>query len=582
MTDETITSEKLGELEAIAQELQKQPKEESTQVRTTASDRLESWDNDRFRERVREILLTAQVRDVDVDKIQIPAQGLAKFQFRRKTAPDGLNESVKVNGVLEPILLQKVMTDDQELFYVVNGHRRFAAWQLAFAEVPSLQKPVFLVLDSIDLPDALAMQLAAELNMSSQNLNEEDAAALIIRLFEDGKMRQADIAALLRKSKQNVSDVIGAFRNVPGEARALIESGDWVVNHGRQLARLKDYPDEQKRLFKQAVATKYNAELMEEKVDSALAKLRWQKQAESKLKAAPPETKTIGEEMKTLTSGQVDKIHKEIVKDSTEFSRRGYSGSEKRVARVGKGEYEPTVAATTKILKKMGYEVVEGEAPKVTEKKELPKMPSDIILMEESEWRKSICPFCKGRTHPVVAEELGFETAPSYGGANPGIAHEMCTTLDQIKRLKNDLNKQEQRLEKDELYRLIQAHKTTLEETNNKSHALYKGELERRKQAWASKHLPKPAVKAATIAEEPEEREPPIEKKTIDAILKRLKKEQPDLVPADHDYWDAFRRYNLQEPGWESQRKAAKSMGLSYPSVFRQFGKLQKAIADLQ
>jgi ParB-like chromosome segregation protein Spo0J len=577
MTDESTTNDRLGELEAIGQELQKRPKEEMFAGRTTASDRLESWDNDHFRERVREILLTAKVMDIDIGKIQVPAQGLAKFQFRRNRAPSSLKESIKANGVLEPILLQQV----GESFFIVDGHGRLTAWQQAVAEVSDLPKPVFLVIDSDLLPDTMAMQLAAELNMNSQNFNDEDAAVLIIRLFEEGKMKQADIMRLLRKSKSYISEVISGFRDVPPEARGLIESGAWTVKHGCELARLKDEPDEQLRLMKQAIATKYSADLMGEKVDSVLAKWRWQKLAKGKLEAAPPETKKAGEAVGTLTTHQVEKIHSDIVKETTE-TKPMYSGIDKHVVKTGKGEYEPTIAATTKILKSQGYEIVEGPEPKTVEKKELPKMPEDDALMEESHWTPGICPVCKGRTHPAVAKALGFDTDVLYrrsGTQANGIAHKMCAILNSIKELKDELKKDEQYLQKDDLYRLLQAGKTTLEEINNKSHALYKDELERRKQAWREKNLPKTVLKTETAIQKPA-----VEKKnTLFARIDQLETQQPDLVPSDHDYWGAYRKYKAGENGWEDHRSVAKSMGLSsHGSVQRQFQKIESALAELQ
>ena len=556
---------KIDEIEAIGKSLQ----DRKAEMPEPSNSDLETWGNEGFAERVRDILLSGKMMDVDITKIQIPAEGLGKFQFRREREFDDLEKSIRVNGVLEPIILQQA----GNLFHIIDGNTRFRLWREAVAEIPDLPKPVFLVLD---VPDTMAMQLAAELNRNGQNLNDEDESVLVIRLYEQGKMRQVDISVLLGMSKSYVSEVVSAFREVPGDARALIESGTWTVKHGRELARLRDYPNEQTRIMKQAIATEYDATVMEEKVDSALAKLRWMKDAEKKLKTANLEGNIPGEEIKVLRSAQVEKVHKDILKDTTERRPSGYGSKDHSIVKVGKGEYEPTVAATTKILKKLGYEVLPGEAPaeKASTEPEKPKMPTNDELMQER-YSRSICPICKGRTHPFVAEELGFKTTTNYyGSGNPGIAHRYCYFQNRIEQHKKEIKKLEDQLEKDDLALMIRGGER-LEAINGRSHDIYKQELEARKVAWREKNLPEKAAKKVSKPTEPKSEV----REDLDVLLAQVRERDPKLVPSTHDYWDAYLRYKHQEEGWDSLPKVGAQLGISHQSVANQFQKLDKAVA---
>ncbi len=571
---------KIDEIEAIGKALQQRKGE---MPEPSMAD-LETWENQGFRETVRDILLSGKMMDVDITKIQIPAEGLGKFQFRRTRELDELEKSIRTNGVLEPIVLQQ----DGDLFYIIDGNTRFLLWREAVAEIPDLPKPVFLVLH---VPDTIAMQLAAELNRNGQNLDNEDESVLIIRLYEQGKMRQVDISTLLGMSKSYVSEVVSAFRDVPGDARTLIESGTWAVKHGRELARLKDYPNEQTRIMKQAIATEYDATVMEEKVDSALAKLRWMKDAEKKLKAVNLEGNIPGEEVRVLRSSQVEKVHKDILKDTTERRPSGYGSRDHSIVKVGKGEYEPTVAATTKILKKLGYEVLPGEAPaeKVSAEPERPKMPTNDEIMQERYYR-SICPICKGRTHPFVAEELGFKTTTDYyGSGGSGIAHQYCALQKRIEQHKKEVKKIEDQLEKDDLALMIRGGET-LEAINGRSHDIYKTELEARKQAWREKNLPQKVPKktkndadyhepVSTVDIRESLSKASLEFADLDIALMKLREKEPKLVPSTHDYWDAYLRYKRQEEGWDSLSKVGAQLGISHQIVANQFQKLDKAVA---
>jgi len=570
---------KIDEIEAIGKALQ----ERKAEMPEPSMADLETWGNEGFAERVRDILLSGKMMDVDVTKIQIPAEGLGKFQFRRTREFDDLEKSIRVNGVLEPIILQQA----GDLFYIIDGNTRFHLWREAVVEITDLPKPVFLVLD---VPDTIAMQLAAELNRNGQNLNDEDESVLIIRLYEQGKMRQVDISVLLGMSKSYVSEVVSAFRDVPADARALIESGTWTVKHGRELARLRDYPNEQTRIMKQAIATSYDGAIMEEKVDSALAKLRWMKDAEKKLKAANLEGNIPGEEIKVLRSAQVEKVHKEILKDTTERRPSGYGSRDHQTVKVGKGEYEPTVAATTKILKKMGYEVLPGEAPaeKAPSEPEKPKMPTNDVLMEER-YSRSICPICKGRTHPFVAEEIGFKVTTAYGSGGSGIAHLYCALQKRIDQHKKETKKLEDQLEKDDLALMIRGGES-LEAINGRSHDIYKQELDARKAAWREKNLPQKAPKktkndadyhepVSTVDIRESLSKASLEFADLDIALMKLREKQPKLVPSTHDYWDAYLRYKHQDEGWDSLPKVGAQLGISHQSVANQFQKLDKAVA---
>lgn len=544
------------EAERIGQEIAKRnfSKEKSPEF--------ETWDNTGFRGRLYDIIESAELRHVDLDKVVFPEEGQAKFQYRRVRGtfrgPYGdphydedsnlqhLRDSILQKGLLRQIYLQKKGED----YYIIDGHSRFQALKMALEEDPGIQVPKFLVLE---ISDADAAQIAVELNRYAENLDDEDRYALVIRLYEEAGIMQKDIAEQLGWSEGYISEIIAAFRDVPAEAREVIEKREWSVKHGRELAKLKHTEKEQLRLLRLCKQYSWNASQLEEKVDKVLAKEKWEKLAKAKLAEVAPEKETLSEQ-------EAAKIHKKV-RDDVTTRKMSYSGQDKHVVKYGEGEYEPTETATSRLLKDMGYDISEEAEDEEEEKDEGPQMPSDSELLEY-DVNLMVCRTCGGRIDPMVAEELDIECSASnyYQGQ-----HEYCAKLTRVKSLQLQLDAAEKSLQEDPLFKRFDSGEETLESLNEKAQQIYEQMIEETRKAWAEEH----GIDYDTDEKEEDD---------IFARFARLVDEQPDLV--EPEYAEAYQRYLEGEPGYESQREICETLDVSKGTVYRRFKTISEALEE--
>lgn len=550
----------------------------------------ESWDNEGFRERMASILASAIYEDFSIEDIIVPHDKPGKFQYRRFRENDTLYDSILKNGVLEEITLQK--KDGQ--YFIIDGNSRLSEWLRAREQDSSLPKPVFRIL--VDIPDAYAAQLAVELNRFGQNLDGEDLQALVIRLVEEAGIKQVDIAGQLNISKGYVSDIVSAFQKVPPEARAMIEDRRWTVKHGRFLAKLSEYPKEQEQAMKLAIKNGWTTDDLEQRVKKALLQIQFEKDASTVIDDVVGDITQPGQQIKEVTDKQLERIHSDLEKKFTSYSSRSYGG--KRVLKDGIIEAPANISTTKKVLKKAGYVIVpspvrtktsvEGE-PEVV----IPSMPSEDILMEGSK-EKYTCQFCDGPTHPVVVEELGFETADKYLGPptySHGNNHLRCdleqnlvNLMDELAELQESITECEKQLKNEPLSKLMQKKGLTLEEVNNKAHAIYKDELESRKQKWREENLPDPKTtskKGTKTGEVVLNAKTVIEDHDVSAdleLLQMVRDLQPNLV--DECFFDAYEMYLHKNQGFESQAKVKKTLQSSMGVVSRAFLKISDAIEE--
>ncbi|MHB1681112.1 MAG: ParB/RepB/Spo0J family partition protein [bacterium] len=109
-----------------------------------------------------------------------------------------LKESIKVNGVIEPIILR---TDDKG-YCIISGHRRFRACsELGLLDIPAIIKD-----KDISEDDILLIQL--EENLHRKNLSPLELANTY-KIFQDEyNLSTRDIAKKVHKSHHHVEDML--------------------------------------------------------------------------------------------------------------------------------------------------------------------------------------------------------------------------------------------------------------------------------------------------------------------------------------------------------------------------------------
>ena len=165
---------------------------------------------------------------------QLPVANLrpGKFQPRRhfdEAAIKGLAESLKTQGMLQPILVRRLGGSDH--FEIIAGERRWRAAQAAgLHEVPVILR---------DLDDSEALEIALVENLQREDLNAVEEAEAYRRLMDEFGHTQEALAQHLGKSRSHVANTLRLLV-LPGEVKAMLEAGQLSAGHARALLVAND------------------------------------------------------------------------------------------------------------------------------------------------------------------------------------------------------------------------------------------------------------------------------------------------------------------------------------------------------
>jgi ParB family transcriptional regulator, chromosome partitioning protein len=152
-----------------------------------------------------------------------------KFQPRKDMNPEKLQEladSIKAQGVIQPIVVRKIGQDKYE---IVAGERRWRASQLAGLQ----QIPVVIK----DIDDRATMAIALIENIQRQDLNPLEEAEALRRLLDEFTMTHQQIADAVGKSRVTVTNLLRLMDLHP-EVKKLLISGQLEMGHARALLSL--------------------------------------------------------------------------------------------------------------------------------------------------------------------------------------------------------------------------------------------------------------------------------------------------------------------------------------------------------
>lgn len=150
------------------------------------------------------------------------------FQPRSDFDPvelESLADSIRVQGVLQPIMVRS-HPSDQGRYQIVAGERRFRAATLAgLTEVPTLLR---------DMDDSDAAVVALVENLQRQDLNALEEAEGYQRLLEDFGLTQEALGYAVSKSRSHISNTIRLLR-LPEPIKRDLRGGALSSGHARAL-----------------------------------------------------------------------------------------------------------------------------------------------------------------------------------------------------------------------------------------------------------------------------------------------------------------------------------------------------------
>jgi ParB family chromosome partitioning protein len=204
-------------------------------------------------------------KDVPVGQLH-PNPRQPRRSFDEATARE-LAESVKAQGVLQPILVRRHPELDGE-FEIVAGERRWRAAQLAqLHEVPVVIR---------DLSDAQSLELALVENVQRQDLGPLEEAQAYQRLTEEFGNSQEDIAGAVGKSRSHVANTLRLL-TLPDSVKAMLADKQISAGHARAVLGARD---------PEALARKVVAQGLNVRQAESLARAQRQDEARDKSKGS--------------------------------------------------------------------------------------------------------------------------------------------------------------------------------------------------------------------------------------------------------------------------------------------------------
>jgi ParB family chromosome partitioning protein len=155
------------------------------------------------------------------------------FQPRRNFDNDAMKElveSVRIHGVLQPLLVRPVK-DKKDQLELVAGERRWRAAQMAEQhEVPVVIRPI---------SDRQALEFGIIENVQRQDLSPLEEAEGYHRLMKEFLHTQEDLARTVGKSRAYIGNLVRLLA-LPDEVKKLIDNGKLSAGHARVLVSAKD------------------------------------------------------------------------------------------------------------------------------------------------------------------------------------------------------------------------------------------------------------------------------------------------------------------------------------------------------
>lgn len=148
-----------------------------------------------------------------------------------KDALEELSESIKENGLLQPILVREY---GEGRYQIIAGERRYRACKLAgLTDIPAI---------ILDRDDKAAAQIALIENIQREDLNPLEEALAYKALKEEYDMTQEELSERIGKSRSAIANSMRLL-DLPEEILTMVAARELSAGHARTLLGVKDRDD---------------------------------------------------------------------------------------------------------------------------------------------------------------------------------------------------------------------------------------------------------------------------------------------------------------------------------------------------
>ena len=193
---------------------------------------------------------------IDIDEIEAnPYQPRDRFE---QEALKGLSESIKHQGLIQPITVRKLKNGKYQL---ISGERRLRASKMAgLTQIPAFIR---------EADDEAVLQMALVENIQRENLNAIEVALTFDKLMDEYKMTQEMLSEKVGKKRTTVANYLRLLK-LPIEIQAGIRDNKISMGHARSLIGLED-SEKMKAVFERIVSEDLSVRQVEDIVRGMVA-----------------------------------------------------------------------------------------------------------------------------------------------------------------------------------------------------------------------------------------------------------------------------------------------------------------------
>ena len=179
----------------------------------------------------------------------VPIGNLSRNQFQPRTffdksKIDELAQSIKKNGLIQPIAVRSSIGGDYE---IIAGERRWLAAQKAgLHEVPVVK---------LNLSDAQSLELAIIENIQREDINSIEEAKAYERLMKEFNYDHEKLSEFMGKSRSHISNTLRLL-SLPTDVLQLVEEGKLSAGQVRPLVGRFNASDIAKTIVKEKLSAR--------------------------------------------------------------------------------------------------------------------------------------------------------------------------------------------------------------------------------------------------------------------------------------------------------------------------------------
>ncbi len=226
---------------------------------------------------------------IDVNKIY-PNQNQPRKIFKSEKI-DELSESIKVHGVIQPILVKPTESG----YEIIAGERRWrAARKVKLKEIPCIIK---------DIDEKHHMLVSIIENLQREDLNPVEEAKAFEYMMKSYGMTQEEVSNNVGKSRPYIANALRLLK-LSDEIQELILENKISSGHARALINIED-----KKIQKSLAAEIIQKGLSVRQIEAAAQDKKKKKRNNPKKIAHDPEINSIENELKRILGTKVSITH---------------------------------------------------------------------------------------------------------------------------------------------------------------------------------------------------------------------------------------------------------------------------------